>query len=144
MLLDVDGVINDLGSLRGVERPYRVDRIPAMGFVLHIPDYMPELIRSICDVAEVRWCTTWEHAANEHVSPILGVGELPVLELDPLSGWKLDAALPVLTEADDEGRSSFWIEDFDGVPSELPPSTTPIDTTAAGVLRSEDLPPELR
>ena len=115
-----------------------------MGYVLHVPDYMPELIRGICDAADAVWCTTWEHHANEHVAPILGIDELPVLELDPLSGWKLEAALPVLAEADGEGRSSYWIEDFDGIPSDLPPSTTPIDTTDAGVLRPEDLPPELR
>ena len=59
VLLDVDGVINDLGALSGQSRDFEVERVLSHGHVVHIPDYMGWLIRKITDVAEVHWCTTW-------------------------------------------------------------------------------------
>lgn len=144
VLLDVDGVINDLGSLRGLDRPYEVDRVPAGNFTLHIPEYMAGLIQGMCEVAEVVWCTTWEHDANEFVAPILGIDPLPVLELELERGWKAAVARPALWQAHHAGRAGFWIEDFGALPSDMPPTATLIDTTAEGVLTPGDLPGELQ
>lgn len=144
VLLDVDGVINDLGSLRGLDRPYAVDRVPAGAFTLHIPEYMPGLIQGMCDVAEVVWCTTWEHDANEYVALILGIDPLPLLELEWEQGWKDGIARSMLWEVHEVGRAGFWIEDFEALPSDMPPTATLIDTTAEGVLRPGDLPSELQ
>lgn len=53
-------------------------------------------------------------------------------------------ARPTLWEAHEAGRAGFWIEDFEGPPSDEPPTATLIDTTAEGVLRPGDVPEELR
>ena len=152
VLLDVDGVINDLGALYGLNRVYDIDVISSNGFRVHIPAYMPALIRQLVETAEVWWCTTWRSNANLEIASHLGIGPLPVI--DDGSGrrsvdWKAAAALPLVTAALAEGRTVYWIEDFYGqLPtSELPAGVVFIDTAAATrnpVLLPGDLPSELR
>lgn len=139
MLLDVDGVINDLGSLRGKHRNFEVYSVEAGGFTLHIPGYMPDLIGRLCLAAEVMWLTTWEHQANQHIAPLLGIDPLPVVELDPITRLKPSVARPHLWRAHGAGRKSFWIEDFVKLPRGMPDTTTLLDTTPNGVLLAEDL-----
>ena len=139
VLLDVDGVINDLWSQTGAQMPYPVMQVHAGQFALHIPEYMPGLIQALVAMAEVRWCTTWEHDANLHVAPVLGIDPLEVIELDPLTGRKPGVARPHLWRAHGASRATFWIEDFDRRPRGMPPDTVLIDTTPNGVLRPQDL-----
>src|SRR5690606_8173493 len=80
ILLELDGVINDLGSLSGMERPWRVDIVRSHGYDVHVPSYMPALIRALDDLAEIRWLTTWRHMANDAVADQLGVGPFPVID----------------------------------------------------------------
>jgi hypothetical protein len=145
VLLDVDGVVNAL-------EPHVVatQRHQADGYTLEIPDYLPSLVAHLTTVAEVWWCTTWRHAANLHISPLLGIGSLPVVDDGSESRyveWKAAAAKPLVESALAAGRAVVWVEDFYGYPpvAELPPGVQFVDTTVddSFVLRPEHLPPFL-
>lgn len=151
VLLDVDGVVNDLGHLDGHDRPWEVRLIQASGFTVHIPAYMPNLIQGLAAVAEIHWCTTWRESANTEIAPLLGVGPFPVVDdgtSNPWMDWKPAAAHGVASTAIEGGRSVFWIEDFYGEYPEarMPSGVVYVDTsTAPGgpVLLPEMLPPAL-
>ncbi len=138
VLLDVDGVINDLGSLYGQPRPWHIHQVPANGFVLHVPDYMPALIRDLVAKAEVWWCTTWRDRANNELAGFLEIERLPVIDDGSHSrsvGWKPAAAHAIAREALDSGREVFWIEDFYGnAPTAAMPGGVVFIDTAADTL----------
>jgi hypothetical protein len=150
VLVDVDGVINDLGFLLGVQRSWPTCLLRSHGFVVAVPAYMPELMRHLTRVAEVWWCTTWREAANDEIARHLGVGPLKVV--DDGTGnryvdWKPPVARPVAEAALAAGRRVYWIEDFagDAPRSEMPDGVVFIDTAAGGefVLLPEHLPTDL-
>lgn len=146
ILLDLDGVINDLGSLAGMKRPWRVDIVRSHGYTVHIPSYMPALIRALADLAEIHWLTTWRHRANDAVADHLGAGRFPVIDDgtgDRHVDWKPAAAFAVAGEAIEAGRPVIWIEDFGGfIPrDEMPAGVVFVDTVGEdfrdAVLRPE-------
>jgi len=65
--------------------------------------------------AELMWATGWMHEANEVISPLLGLPQLPVVELEepqmdaaqlyPLN-WKTETLVEVAA-----GRPFVWIDD---------------------------------
>lgn len=156
VLLDIDGVINDLQArrhLQSFEPEHRaaeadrlgVDQIESHGYWVAIPRHMPELIRQLDERADIIWLTTWRTRANDEIAGYLGVGPFPVLDPDGRSlffEWKIEAARPVIEEAELLGRNVIWIEDFDG---DLPPfeSVTYIDTGARGALQWSAIPERL-
>ena len=147
ILLDVDGVINDLHRLYGGSRPWRTDVVRSHGYDICIPDYMPGLIQHLMSLGEVRWCTTWRHRANDEIAAHLGIGRLEVV--DDGSGarsvdWKAEAAYELAADALRAGRRVYWIEDFYGRPpvDEMPDGVVFVDTTARDdrVLLPDHLP----
>ena len=54
------------------------------------------------------WATTWEHSANESMSPILELGQLAVIEFDRGTGdtWKLPSVQEFIGN-----RPAAWIDD---------------------------------
>jgi hypothetical protein len=64
---------------------------------------------------ELVWATTWEHQANEHIGPSIGLPPLPVVEFpdrDPVRGWAPDSGWKwraVLGHA--AGRPLAWLDD---------------------------------
>lgn len=94
LLLDVDGVLNPYPlitkgghlppKVRDGERRYSYDRhvLSPLGFtglpVLISPDH-GEALRSLSDVFDLVWATTWEHDANRLLAPLLGIPQLPVI-----------------------------------------------------------------
>jgi len=152
LLLDVDGVINDLAAVMKVrplggdadDRAERlgVEIVRANGFWLAIPHDMPRLIQDLTDGCETWWCTTWRGHANDEIATHLGVGPFPVIDDGNGArgkGWKLDAARPLITRAVDQGRPVVWIEDFNGNVPDIA-GVTFIDTGQRGVLQKSDLP----
>jgi hypothetical protein len=134
ILLDVDGVINDIEYVGLGTEDWKTHSFESHGYTLLVPDYMPELIRLLCEVAEVRWCTTWRHRANDEIASFLGIEHLDVIDDGSNSryvDWKAEAARPVVESALREGRRVLWIEDFWGrVPcDEMPSGTEFLDTT---------------
>ena len=152
VLLDVDGVINDLGALGGAHRPWETDVLISNEYRLHIPDYMRPLVFALDMYTEVWWCTTWRDRANNEIARHLGIENLPVVTDGSNShfvDWKAAAARPLVEKTIAEGREVFWIEDFYEDPPihELPEGVTFVDTTVKeprGVLSVRDIPWTLR
>lgn len=135
VLLDVDGVINDLKALRGDLDPSTHTSVTSNGFRVAIPVYMPVLVQWLCSVAEVHWCTTWRHRANDEIATHLGIPALPVVDDgtdDRYVDWKAAAARDLAAAALAEGRRVLWIEDFyDDVPvDEMPHGVEFVDTAS--------------
>lgn len=134
VLLDVDGVINDIeGVGLGIES-WETHKFQSHGYTLLVPSYMRQLIQAICQVAEVRWCTTWRHRANDEIAQYLEIGPLEVIDDGTGSrfvDWKAAAAYSVAEQAIQEGRKVLWIEDFYGhLPTdEMPQGVEFVDTT---------------
>lgn len=148
VLLDVDGVINDFEEVGTRTGLWSLDIIRSHGYAVAVPEYMPQLIQEICKVAEVHWCTTWRHRANEEIADHLGIAQLPVVD-DGTSrrivDWKAAAAYDLVAGALAAGRRVLWIEDFYGqLPvDEMPAGTEFLDTAAnqwGPVLQVECLP----
>ena len=73
------------------------------------------ITRLLASGVEVVWATTWEHTANWHLAPNLGIGELPVatvstpsdaLEFRSSPEWKAQRLLERY-----RGRDLVWIDD---------------------------------
>jgi hypothetical protein len=145
LLLNIDGVINDVGAVMkvrplgdGVEARAKglgVDLIRSNGFWVAIPQSMPALIQELTAQCETYWCTTWRGHANDEIAEHLGVGPFPVIE---------DCAkrAEIVDDAVSAGRSVVWIQDFKGRLPELA-GVTFVDTSEHGVLRWSDVPDEL-
>jgi hypothetical protein len=110
LALDVDGVISLFGFEEGPQGP------PGR---FHLFDGMPhclsnsagDLLRRLLPYFELVWASGWEHRANEHLSPLLGLPELPVISFGPnarfgTAHWKLG---PLERHAG--GRPLAWIDD---------------------------------
>ncbi|MEX2423840.1 MAG: hypothetical protein WD990_07675 [Acidimicrobiia bacterium] len=151
MLLDVDGVINDLGALGGHRRPWKTVVVQAGRFHVHVPEFMPPLIQGLAEVTEIHWCTTWRESANTLIAPLLGVSPFPVITDGSESmypDWKASAAHDVVTAALAQNRRVVWIEDFYGeYPVDvLPDGVEYIDTATTpggAVLVPEMVPADL-
>ena len=119
ILLDIDGVINDLNALGGLDRDWGIDQVYSQ----------------LTDVAEVHWCTTWRHRANDEIAEHLGIEQLPVVDDGTRSrfvDWKAAAAHDLAEAAINAGRKVLWIEDFYGhLPTdEMPKGVEFVDTAA--------------
>lgn len=133
VFLDVDGVINDLGSLYGRPRDYNLRYVKSHGHTVHIPEFMPTLIQKLVENCEVHWLTTWRDRANDEIATALGIDPLPVITdntTERTVDWKPAAAYDLALKGLEEGREVWWIEDFYGfVPTpEMPRGVHYIDT----------------
>ena len=144
--LDVDGVVNDLSGRWLEDDDYEVAVIVSQGYRLHIPTYMPALVRGLVEAAEVWWLTTWCHNANLDIPRHLGIAPLPVIDDGGSEGlaWKELEAWPLFAGARAAGRSVYWIEDFDGRQPRVPGGVVLVDTTDRWVLHPDHLPVDLR
>ncbi len=155
LLLDVDGVINDLEAVmmlrflgdgvRDRAAELGVEVVRSHGHWLAIPTYMPELIGELTSRSETWWCTTWREWANDELAAHLGVGPFPAIDdgNDTLgTAWKAPTARPLVEAAVAEGRPVVWIEDFCGQLPDLA-GVTYVDTGERGVLRWSDVPLEV-
>lgn len=135
VLLDVDGVINDLNSARRAATIDNELHFVSHGFHLVVPHYMPVLVQWLCSVADVHWCTTWRHRANDEIAAHLGIPALPVVDdgtNDRHVDWKAAAARDLAAAALAEGRRVVWFEDFYGEPpvDEMPLGVEFVDTAS--------------
>ncbi|WP_214104530.1 HAD domain-containing protein [Acrocarpospora catenulata] len=82
ILLDVDGVLNPFRR-PGEDWQHHNLTCDGMAFDLWLnPAHGPKLLElAETTGAELTWATTWEHDANRAVGPILGLPELPVIEV---------------------------------------------------------------
>jgi hypothetical protein len=110
LALDVDGVISLFGFEEGPEgAPGRFHLFDGMPHCLS--ERAGELLRRVLPHYDLVWATGWEHRANEHLSPLLGLPELPVISFgaDARFGtahWKLGPL-----ESYSGERPLAWIDD---------------------------------
>ena len=123
LFLDVDGVINPSVEL---------NKLPA-GFVLHtiiVPSFddtnadggrkmivaLNELhgawLRELAEEFDLAWATSWGKYANEHLSPLLGLGQLPVVTPEHISLYRISKRSPIVALAKD--RPLAWVDDMIG------------------------------
>lgn len=140
VLLDIDGVINDLNSLVGrpVAQQYDVNVVESNGYDVHIPAFMPGLIQRLVDNCEVHWLSTWRERANDEIAEALGIDPLPVVTDGGDARnvrWKPAAAYDVAEAALGEGREVWWIEDFyNDIPANyMPEGVQFVDTATRAV-----------
>lgn len=110
LFLDIDGVLNSLGSLdpwgdaeRHVLYPYGIGPLPVT-----LSRRMADAINDLG--CEIWWTTTWQEEAYL-VGDIIGI-KGHVLDLDSQPGWKHGA---VNNKIYDEPRPFIWFEDHPGV-----------------------------
>lgn len=82
--LDVDGVLNAISMTPPDTWPtWKREWCVAQNDKRYSIHYSPEMIQRIIDIAnsgacEIRWLTTWEHAAVQNLAPMLGLPEFVV------------------------------------------------------------------
>lgn len=94
LLLDIDGVLNPLYPQPGFSE--RELELGGRSYRVRLSALHGEWLRSLADDYRLCWATSWNGAANTHVSPWLGLPELPLIELSapalvrPGVSWKLE------------------------------------------------------
>ena len=95
LFLDIDGVIN--GDSRRFSEHHRVHlsaeemerskspfthKFDDEGLTLRVSldPRIREWVHELSEYFELVWASTWEHSANVHISPLLGLGEIGVVE----------------------------------------------------------------
>lgn len=123
LLLDVDGVLNPR---------LEPEAAAAAGYTRHtftLTTQYPQTIspwlnlqhgqwlRELADHGlQLAWCTSWEHAAAQHIAPVLGLPEMPVVEVGPMGGAVFDgcsAKAPAVTSWLGD-RPAVWLDDVHG------------------------------
>lgn len=128
LLIDVDGPLNAFGGPYANQPApdgsiqYRLkdrsftdsDGRPWVQGGLRIwldPNHGPMLL-TLADRFELAWCTAWRETANEFISPVIGLPELPVVPLP--DGWQTvneyHWKIPGVEEYAD-GRALAWFDD---------------------------------
>lgn len=107
LLIDVDGVLNPLGS---TPRADEFARHRLMGFEVWLSRTHGEWINELSTWFELVWATTWEHRARELIAPRIGLpDDMDVIEFrhgDPTGTWKLDDVDRYVGD-----RPMAWIDD---------------------------------
>jgi len=104
LLIDIDGVLSPFGG--GLPPGFKRETIGSYE-VIWSPRHQEWLFHLSQDFHLV-WATTWEHSANESMSPILELGQLAVIEFDRGTGdtWKLPSVQEFIGN-----RPAAWIDD---------------------------------
>ena len=115
LYVDVDGVLNPSSpSDRFLEHEVE-------GLTVRLSPEHGEWLKELAERYDLVWATTWEHLANEHLGPLLGLPKLPVVEFstyrrrddDPkfrvIQLFETNKWAPILRHAN--GRRFAWIDD---------------------------------
>jgi hypothetical protein len=75
--LDVDGVVNTVQQNAATGLSFVADN----GFTIHVSKTLKADVERLADHFDMAWLTTWEHAANKMILPMIGNYEpWPVVE----------------------------------------------------------------
>lgn len=115
VLLDVDGVLNALGSPDASWDDWQYGRASALDRQWPIR-WSPSVVAAVLawrESAEVQWLTTWGHSANAGLGALLGLPDLPVAGThdDPAPAGSPDtgvAALAAVTPAAPDELTGRW------------------------------------
>lgn len=99
LCLDVDGVLNPLGTLPAGFIEHRLD-----GYLVALSPAHGPALRALAERFELVWATTWEDGANRWIGPAIGLPALPVIRVR--GGRKYPAI-----EAYAADRPFAWLDD---------------------------------
>lgn len=104
LLLDIDGVLSPFGA----GPPPGFTRQSIGEYEVIWSKQHQQWLAQLSLIFELVWATTWEHTANESMSPVLGLPELPVIEFNRGSGdtWKLPSVQEFVAD-----QPMAWIDD---------------------------------
>ncbi|GGK89741.1 hypothetical protein Sme01_50090 [Sphaerisporangium melleum] len=113
VLLDVDGVLNPARRATPRLRRYECVLSGQAYTVLLNALHGAKLTELARDTgAELAWATTWEHHANEHIAPRLGLPDLPVIEVNGDPGSRAGEHFKTRHVAEYvTGRPFVWFDD---------------------------------
>jgi hypothetical protein len=118
LFLDVDGVLNPVCPHPDAD----FDTHTLLGYAVLLSDRHGEWLRELAGSYQLCWATTWEEQANIHISPLLGLPELPVVRFSDYVPQPDDPRVPImdlfrafkwaplLRYAD--GRPFAWVDDM--------------------------------
>lgn len=126
LLIDVDGVLNPnpmhSGSvpLAFEGQGFEIHRIRPDGFYntfnVGLTPKHGEWLLAMTDVFRLGWATSWEHDANVHIGPKVGLPELPVAEVGN-RGYKVGGILDLVVNDPfvwlDDAASEYEKRDLD-------------------------------
>lgn len=101
LYLDVDGVLLPLA--KGT-RPS--ERLRVGPFWVHVPLDLRELVPALHAAFEIVWATSWNDEANVEVAPIVGLPQLPTL--DVTAHFR---KLELVSAHAGEERAIAWVDD---------------------------------
>lgn len=117
LYVDIDGVLNP----QSPRHPHHFAEHMVGAATVKVSSQHGDWLRELADHYELVWATLWEHNANEHMSPLLSLPELPVVEFSRYRRQKGDPRFraaqlfemrkwaAILRHAD--GRPFAWIDD---------------------------------
>lgn len=111
--LDVDGVLNPCKGKNPLKhwkdyRKYQTN--PETTLKIWLSKELGEQLKRL--PAELVWATTWEHYANEWISPILGLPELRVLPFLPDRKDVIkNSGKRTVVSSDSKDNAIVWIDD---------------------------------
>jgi hypothetical protein len=118
IFLDVDGVINGNGSEVAMMNQFKdVSTVPCSsgnGFVDWPVVYAPPIVDKINEwskVAEIRWHTSWKHAAKYRLAPLIGLNDFEVCKFA-----KRQTIIRSSHDPADLDRPMIWIDDQEADP----------------------------
>lgn len=112
ILLDVDGVLNPWHKQGPRWLSVKAVCDGATFPVVLNPEHGPMLLQLAAETgAELVWATTWEHHANREIGPLIGLPELPVIEVN--SGPDAPRVHPKTPPVAEyvKGRPFVWFDD---------------------------------
>ncbi|GAB3727752.1 HAD domain-containing protein [Nocardiopsis nanhaiensis] len=117
LFIDIDGPLNPFRATPSQLEGYSAHRMRPPGWerparplsVWLNPAHGEELLAL---PYELVWASTWEHAANTMIGPVLGLPELPVVEMPrrPARHWGLFFKTPAIVDYAG-GRPFAWVDD---------------------------------
>jgi hypothetical protein len=108
LLVDVDGVLNPWAAAGCPAGYQEFDFFPGERILL-FPGH-GKLLTTLAQSFELVWATAWQLNANRLISPVLGIGELPVIEFPRDGRDQYFRKLPAVIDAVGD-RPCAWIDD---------------------------------
>lgn len=101
LYLDVDGVLLPLSN-----GEWPSERLRVGPFYVHVPTDLRTLVPKLHDAFEIVWATSWNEEANREVAPLVGLPELPAL--DVTAHYR---KLELVSRHAGEERTIAWVDD---------------------------------
>lgn len=115
ILLDVDGVLAPFRRPGPAWQAHRLTCHDGTYNVLLNPEHGPALLELADAVgADLVWATMWSHDANARIAPVLGLPQLPVIDMreavEPEGNYRVHRKTPMVAEYV-QGRPFVWFDD---------------------------------